>query len=59
MPEGAGTLELTVTPLPPTTINSSLYSEGTEGIRVLTTRFRTRPDPAKTPARTCANCRTS
>jgi uncharacterized protein (TIGR02231 family) len=43
VPEGAGTLELTVTPLPPTTINSSLYTEGTEGIRVLTTRFRTRP----------------
>ena len=43
VPIGAGTLELTVTPLPPTTINSSLYTEGTEGIRVLTTRFRTRP----------------
>jgi uncharacterized protein (TIGR02231 family) len=41
--EGAGTFELTVTPLPPTTINSSLYTEGTEGIRVLTTRFRSRP----------------
>jgi len=43
VPEGGGTLELTVTPLPPTTINSSLYTEGTEGIRVLTTRFRSRP----------------
>jgi uncharacterized protein (TIGR02231 family) len=43
VPEGAGTLELTVTPLPPTTVNSSLYTEGTEGIRVLTTRFRSRP----------------
>ncbi len=43
VPEGPGTLELTVTPLPPTTVNSSLYTEGTEGIRVLTTRFRTRP----------------
>jgi uncharacterized protein (TIGR02231 family) len=43
VPEGAGTLELTVTPLPPTTVNSSLYTEGTEGVRVLTTRFRTRP----------------
>jgi uncharacterized protein (TIGR02231 family) len=41
--EGAGTLELTVTPLPPATVNSSLYTEGTEGIRVLTTRFRSRP----------------
>jgi len=43
VPEGAGTLELTVTPLPPTVVNSSLYSEGTTGIRVLTTRFRSRP----------------
>ncbi len=43
VPEGKGTLELTVSPLPPTTVNSSLYTEGTEGIRVLTTRFRTRP----------------
>jgi hypothetical protein len=43
VPAGAGTLELVVTPLPERTINSSLYSEGSEGIRVLTTRFRTRP----------------
>ena len=38
-----GHLELVVTPLPPHTVNSSLYTEGTDGIRVLTTRFRTRP----------------
>jgi uncharacterized protein (TIGR02231 family) len=43
VPAPAGTHELTVTPLPPTTNNSSLYTEGTQGIRVLTTRFRTRP----------------
>ncbi len=43
VPEGKGSLELVVTPLPPQTVNSSLYSEGTDGIRVLTTRFRTRP----------------
>ena len=43
VPQGMGTLELVVTPLPPQTVNSSLYSEGTDGIRVLTTRFRTRP----------------
>jgi uncharacterized protein (TIGR02231 family) len=43
VPEGQGTLELTVTPLSPATVNSSLYTEGTDGIRVLTTRFRTRP----------------
>jgi hypothetical protein len=43
VPEGAGSFELVVTPLPPQTVNSSLYSEGTDGIRVLTTRYRTRP----------------
>jgi uncharacterized protein (TIGR02231 family) len=43
VPAGAGTFELVVTPLPPQTVNSSLYSEGGDGIRVLTTRFRTRP----------------
>src|SRR5689334_18983938 len=39
VPGGTGTLELVVTPMPPTTVNSSLYSEGTDGILVLTTRF--------------------
>jgi hypothetical protein len=43
VPAGAGVLELVVTPLPQHTINSSLYSEGSDGIRVLSTRFRTRP----------------
>jgi hypothetical protein len=43
VPEGVGPVELVVTPLPPQTVAGSLYSEGTEGIRVLTTRFRTRP----------------
>src|SRR5262245_8441053 len=43
VPEGEGTLELTVSPLPPTVVNSSLYSEGSDGIRILTTRFRSRP----------------
>jgi hypothetical protein len=43
VPEGAGSVELVVTPLPPTTVDSSLYSEGGDGLRVLTTRFRTRP----------------
>src|SRR5262245_57741997 len=42
VPAGPGTLELVVTPLPPLTVNSSLYTEGTDGIRVLTTRFRSR-----------------
>src|SRR5204862_1351544 len=41
-PAGAGPMELIVSPLPAQTIDSSLYSEGTDGIRILTTRFRTR-----------------
>jgi hypothetical protein len=43
VPAGAGTVELVVSPLPERTVNSSLYSESADGIRVLTTRFRTRP----------------
>jgi hypothetical protein len=43
VPAGAGTMELVVSPLPERTVNSTLYSEGADGIRVLTTRFRTRP----------------
>jgi hypothetical protein len=43
VPAGAGAIELVVSPLPERTVNSSLYSENAEGIRVLTTRFRTRP----------------
>ncbi len=43
VPQGAGPMELVVTPLPPQTIDSSLYSEGTDGIRILTTRYRMRP----------------
>jgi N-terminal domain of unknown function (DUF4140) len=31
-----------VTPLPPQTVDSSLYAEGTDGVRVLSTRYRTR-----------------
>ena len=43
VPAGVGTFEVVVTPLPPHTLESSLYSEGDEGVRVLTTRFRRRP----------------
>jgi hypothetical protein len=43
VPEGKGTLELVVSPLPAQTVNTSLYSEGSDGLRVLTTRFRLRP----------------
>ena len=43
VPAGDGVMELVVSPLPHATVNSSLYSEGADGIRVLTTRFRSRP----------------
>jgi uncharacterized protein (TIGR02231 family) len=43
VPPGTGLVELVVTPMPAQTVNSSLYSEGSDGLRVLTTRFRTRP----------------
>ena len=46
----AGRVELVVSPLPAATISSSLYAEGADGIRVLTTRYRTRPIIADTSA---------
>jgi hypothetical protein len=42
VPEGDGTIELVVTPMPAQTVDGSLFTEGTEGLRVLATRFRTR-----------------
>ncbi|MGF1582508.1 MAG: DUF4139 domain-containing protein [Gemmataceae bacterium] len=42
VPAGQGTTEVVVSPLPPQVVDSSLYSEGTNGVRVLSTRFRTR-----------------
>ncbi len=42
VPEGEGVVELVVTPLPAETVDNSLYTEGSEGLRVLSTRFRTR-----------------
>jgi hypothetical protein len=41
VPEGPETLELLVAPLPAQADDSSLYTEGAEGLRVLSTRFRT------------------
>jgi hypothetical protein len=41
-PAGDGTIELVVTPMPAQAIEGSLYTEGAEGLRVLSTRFRTR-----------------
>ena len=42
VPAGAGIVELTVGPLPPQTLDSSPYTEAGDGVRVLTTQFRTR-----------------
>ncbi|HYV39307.1 MAG TPA: mucoidy inhibitor MuiA family protein [Gemmataceae bacterium] len=42
VPAGAGIIEVVVSSLPVRVISSSLYSEGTNGIRVLSTRYRTR-----------------
>ena len=42
VPDGAGLIELVVTPMPDQIVPSTMYSEGGDGIRVLTTRFRTR-----------------
>jgi len=42
VPEAVGPLEVTVTPLPASTLTTSLYAEGAEGVRVLSTRYRTR-----------------
>jgi hypothetical protein len=42
VPAGRNLVEVVVSPLPPRTVDSSLYTEGTDGIRVLSTRYRTR-----------------
>ncbi len=42
LPDGKGLVEVVVSPLPPQTVDSSLYTEGAEGVRVLSTRYRTR-----------------
>jgi len=41
-PDAAGLAEVVVSPMPPYTMESSLYAEGTDNIRVLSVRFRTR-----------------
>jgi len=48
VPDGNGLMELVVTSLPPQTVNTSLYSEGSDGVRILSTRFRNRPVKADT-----------
>jgi hypothetical protein len=42
VPDGNGLAELIVSPMPEQIVPTSVYSEGAEGIRVLTTRYRTR-----------------
>jgi uncharacterized protein (TIGR02231 family) len=42
VPAGKGTIEVTINPLPAAAILSSLNAEGSEGLRVLSTRFRSR-----------------
>ena len=42
VPQGKGLVEVIVTPLPASTVDSSLYTEGAEGVRVLSTRYRIR-----------------
>jgi hypothetical protein len=41
-PDAIGQTEVIVSPLPPSTMQSSLYAEGADGIRVMSTRYRTR-----------------
>jgi len=42
VPAGPGIADVVVSPLPAQVVSSSLYSEGSDGLRVLSTRFRTR-----------------
>ena len=42
LPQEKGFYELVISPLPPTVVADSLYGEGSDGIRVLATRFRSR-----------------
>jgi hypothetical protein len=42
VPEGKGLVEVVVTPLPASTFPGSVFAEGGDGLRVLSTRYRTR-----------------
>ena len=42
VPAGTGLIELTVSAMPDQIVPSTMYSEGSDGLRVLTTRFSTR-----------------
>src|SRR5437016_8075475 len=42
VPDGTGLIELVVAPMPDQIVPSTMYSEGSDSLRVLTTRFSTR-----------------
>ncbi len=42
VPAGAGLVELIIAPMPDQLVPSTMYSEGADGLRILTTRFSTR-----------------
>src|SRR5207247_799250 len=42
VPAGVGLVELVVAPMPEQIVPSTMYTEGADGLRVLTTRFSTR-----------------
>jgi hypothetical protein len=42
VPDGSGLIELVISPMPNQIVPSTMYSEGSVGLRVLTTRFTTR-----------------
>lgn len=42
VPEGAGQVEVVVSPMPSATMPNSLYAEGSDVVRVLSARYRTR-----------------
>ncbi len=42
VPAGTGLVELIINPMPDQIVSSTMYSEGGDGLRVLTTRFSTR-----------------
>src|SRR5262245_15976020 len=42
VPDGAGLVELTINPMPEQIVPSTMYSEGSDGLRILTTRYATR-----------------
>ncbi|MGL6073120.1 MAG: mucoidy inhibitor MuiA family protein [Fimbriiglobus sp.] len=42
VPDAMGLQEVVVTPLPPSTMETSLYAEGSDGVRIMSARYKTR-----------------